>query len=122
MMPKNEPVVLQQRQTLPVSGKDVMIISINRPDKKNCFNTEVSNGLATAFRYIRIDTDLAAVILRGQGSSFCAGADLSDPPNPLPASSDLSHHLDLNPVHQMSLLKVPLIAALTGYVSQNLVD
>lgn len=68
------------------------------------------------------DTDdeanaIAAVIFTGAGNSFCAGADLSGPPNPLHQSSDLPHHLRWNPVHQMGRVGVPIIGALRGHVS-----
>ncbi len=63
---------------------------------------------------------IAAVVFTGEGSSFCAGADLSDPPNPLHQSSDLPHHLKLNPVYQMSKDGAPIIGALRGHVSSIL--
>lgn len=114
------PVVLQTRQALPSSGKEVVIVSINRPDRLNCFNSEVCDSLSSIFASLRVDDpNIAAVILTGEGTSFCAGADLSNPPNPLVQSSDLPDHLLVNPVHQMSLLQVPIIGALKGYVSTH---
>lgn len=55
---------------------------------------------------------LAAIIFTGNGKSFCAGADLSNPPNPLFQSSDLLHHLRWNPVYQMGRVGVPIIGML----------
>eukprot|EP00956_Cyclotella_meneghiniana_P026182 scaffold55952_cov74-Cyclotella_meneghiniana.AAC.1 len=136
-------VVLVQRITLPQSQKIAIIVTINRPDKKNCFNTQVCHKLANVFHVIaqevqvadylppRQRTDdteeddnggqesinsIAAVIFTGAGTSFCAGADLSDPPNPLHQSSDLPHHLRINPVHQMGRIGVPIIGAVRGHV------
>ena len=60
---------------------------------------------------------LAAIIFTGSGKSFCAGADLSNPPNPLHQSSDLPHHLRWNPVYQMGRVGVPIIGVLKGHVS-----
>eukprot|EP00547_Thalassionema_nitzschioides_P004197 CAMPEP_0194215702 /NCGR_PEP_ID=MMETSP0156-20130528/17712_1 /TAXON_ID=33649 /ORGANISM="Thalassionema nitzschioides, Strain L26-B" /LENGTH=276 /DNA_ID=CAMNT_0038944297 /DNA_START=92 /DNA_END=922 /DNA_ORIENTATION=- len=111
-------VVIQKRLSLQSCGKSVVIISINRPTKKNCFNTKVATSLARIFRSLQNDAndDIAAIILTGEGSSFCVGADLANPPNPIWQSSDLPHHLIDNPVHQMSLSSIPIIAALKGYV------
>ena len=131
-----DPVVLVDRVTLPKSQKTAVIVTINRPDKKNCFNTHVCQKLAQVFHDIseeiqaydlqtRNQTDdevdeainsIAAVIFTGAGSSFCAGADLSNPPNPLHQSSDLPHYLRWNPVHQMSKIGVPIIGAVKGHV------
>ena len=132
---KWEELVLVSRVTLPNSQRDAIIVTINRPDKKNCFNTQVCHELAQIFYDIaneiqsydlqecsqnnEDDTNnnlIAAVIFTGAGSSFCAGADLSDPPNPLHQSSDLPHFLRWNPVHQMSRCGVPIIGALKGHV------
>ncbi|KAL3796754.1 hypothetical protein HJC23_010901 [Cyclotella cryptica] len=137
---ESDQVVLVRRVTLPLSQKVAIIISINRPEKKNCFNTNVCHKLAQVFHDIAQEIQLldmlkldgqgsnsddeddaskesvAAVIFTGEGSSFCAGADLSDPPNPLHQSSDLPHHLRWNPVYQMSKVGVPIIGALRGHV------
>lgn len=119
--------VLVRTQELTSSDHRVVIISLNRPDKKNCFNLELVHTLSAAFRDVnhRVheqqlhaadEGQIAAVILTGEGSSFCAGADLSNPPSPIDQSSDLPHHLHNNPVHQMSQCAVPIIGALKGYV------
>lgn len=114
---QQEDVVLQRRLTLPTSGKDVIVLSLNRPDRLNCFNADLCHRLASLVaELVRQEDDLAAVILTGTGSSFCAGADLANPPNPLDQSSDLPDSLARNPVYQMSRLCVPLIGALHGHV------
>mmetsp|Transcript_4900 Transcript_4900/g.5987 ORF Transcript_4900/g.5987 Transcript_4900/m.5987 type:complete len:287 (-) Transcript_4900:1187-2047(-) len=118
-------VVLTDWVDLPQSSKRAVVVSINRPTQMNCFNTEVVSALARIFSNIadnkfeingEYDDDIAAVIFTGNGPSFCAGADLSNPPNPLEQSSDLHEHLYNNPVHQMSRVPVPIIGALKGHV------
>ena len=125
---------------------EALLIRLNRPTKKNCFNTQLCRELATVFYnianeiegydHIHITTTtnvngggdaasssisrrrrIAAVLFTGAGQSFCAGADLTDPPNPIHQSSDLSHHLRYNPVYQMSRVGVPIIGLLRGHVS-----
>jgi len=103
---------------LPKSGSKAIIVCLNRPSKNNCFNTEVVHLLSEIFGKIADthDEELAAVIFTGQGKSFCAGADLSNPPNPLIQSSDLPECLAINPVHHMSRITVPIIGAVHGHV------
>ena len=121
-MTPRQPLVETGAIELPNSGSKAIIVSINRPAKNNCFNTGVVHALASIFADIADnhshakDPDLAAVIFTGKGNSFCAGADLSDPPNPLIQSSDLPECLAVNPVYQMSRIEVPVIGALKGHV------
>mmetsp|Transcript_25112 Transcript_25112/g.58045 ORF Transcript_25112/g.58045 Transcript_25112/m.58045 type:complete len:292 (-) Transcript_25112:319-1194(-) len=121
--PIPEDVVIVRRQKLPKSDREVVVITINRPKVLNCFNSDVIRGLSTAFRRVAEETSSddpsdgpVAVILNGSGQCFCAGADLSDPPNPVAQSSDLPAHLENNPVHQMRRIHVPIIGAVHSYV------
>jgi methylglutaconyl-CoA hydratase len=51
-------------------------IVINRPEKRNALNDEVVDGLKNAFLKAESDPEVKVVILTGEGSSFCSGADL----------------------------------------------
>ncbi len=51
----------------------VLEIVLNRPDKRNSFNPEMIQELTKAFSNIG---DARVVLLRGEGTSFCTGADL----------------------------------------------
>lgn len=112
----NDVVLLQRIPLTAAPEKNVAILTLNRPDRLNCFNSALCYRLASLVASLQQDESLAAVILTGAGNNFCAGADLSDPPSPLEQSSDLPHCLRRNPVYQMSLLQVPLIGALNGHV------
>lgn len=52
-----------------------VVISLNRPNVRNAFHPEMIAELTTTFRNIPANT--RAILLRGEGKSFCAGADLS---------------------------------------------
>jgi len=54
----------------------VLIVTINRPEKKNAVNAEVLCGLTDAWRRLDSDDDLRCAILTGTGDNFCAGMDL----------------------------------------------
>ncbi len=114
----SEPVVLYERISLRRPGYSAALVTLNRPDKYNCFNTEMVSRLSQIFADIadEADTTLIAVIFTGKGTSFCAGADLKDPPDPIKQSSDLPCCLNDNPVYQMGRVAIPIIGAVQGYV------
>ena len=56
---------------------NVLVITINRPDARNCVNGAVSIGIGDALHQAQDDPDVRAVVITGAGDkSFCAGADL----------------------------------------------
>src|ERR1700724_2374196 len=54
----------------------VTTIELQRPERRNALNSELADGLRTAVEQAVAD-DIRAIVLTGQGSVFCAGADLS---------------------------------------------
>jgi crotonobetainyl-CoA hydratase len=55
----------------------VMIITINRPEVRNCISLAVHDGIGEALVEAERDAEVRAVILTGAGDkAFCAGADL----------------------------------------------
>jgi crotonobetainyl-CoA hydratase len=56
---------------------DVLVVTINRPEARNCVNGAVSIGVGDALEEAQHDADVRAVVITGAGDkSFCAGADL----------------------------------------------
>ena len=51
-------------------------IRLNRPDRHNAFDEGLIAELTTAFNVFGIDPTVRAIVLTGEGKSFCAGADL----------------------------------------------
>lgn len=56
----------------------VMLISLNRPDKKNALSREMIGQMADALAEAELRSDVRVVGLRGVGGDFCAGADLAE--------------------------------------------
>ncbi len=52
-------------------------VKLNRPDVHNAMNAEMISELTEIFRLLAQDKNVRAVVLSGNGSSFCAGADLN---------------------------------------------
>lgn len=51
-------------------------IALNRPDKRNALNQQVVTELKQAFSLAEKDADVKVIVLKANGQSFCAGADL----------------------------------------------
>jgi methylglutaconyl-CoA hydratase len=58
------------------SQKDLVTITLNRPDVHNAMNEELIKELTDCFKRTSADSSVRIIILTGNGKSFCAGADL----------------------------------------------
>lgn len=56
----------------------VLLIGVNRPDKRNAWNREVIAGVTGAYARLRDDDSLRAGVVFGHGEHFTAGLDLMD--------------------------------------------
>jgi 2-(1,2-epoxy-1,2-dihydrophenyl)acetyl-CoA isomerase len=54
----------------------VATLTLNRPDKLNAYVPQMGEDIVAAFRSVRDDATVRAVILTGAGRGFCAGVDL----------------------------------------------
>lgn len=55
----------------------IATITINRPEKRNALNPELVTALTAAFQRAAEDNDVKVVVLKANGSTFSAGADLA---------------------------------------------
>lgn len=56
----------------------VRILRMNRPDKLNALNTELTTALHDGLLAADKDPSIRAIVLTGEGRGFCAGGDLSE--------------------------------------------
>ncbi len=69
---------MPEENTLLVENKHaVRIITLNRPDKLNAFNDEITFKLQDALKEAEKDAGTRAIIITGAGRGFCAGQDLA---------------------------------------------
>src|SRR3954452_1675651 len=54
----------------------LLTITINRPDRRNALNADMTLGLVEAARRAAEDHDVRAVLLKGAGGTFCVGGDV----------------------------------------------
>lgn len=86
---------------------DVVTIELQRPERRNALNLELCAALQQAL-LDAVATDARAIVLTGQGTVFCAGADLGEV-----YSEDFTGGL-LAMLHTIDSIPVPVIAAVNG--------
>ncbi len=70
---------MKMSNTVLKESKDgILLLTLNRPDKKNSFNSEQWKALAAELDAARQDDDITVAVVTGAGSDFSAGQDLKD--------------------------------------------
>jgi enoyl-CoA hydratase len=114
-------------ETLPISTEHctverddaVVIITMNRPEKKNALSPAMLVGLADAYTYVDDTPEVRAAVLTGAGGAFSSGMDLvsMNQPRSEYVEKRMSEEPDL---HWKGLLRnyrcsKPMIAAVEGF-------
>ena len=99
-------------------------VKLNRPDKRNALDGEMFRAIADAGEQLKAHDDVRAVVLSGEGKSFCAGLDLAMF-SQLDQPADAAHpgtiepsgitHLGQQVAWVWQELPVPVIAAVHGH-------
>lgn len=96
---------------------DLLLVTISRPEVRNCVDRETAAGLATTFRGFDADESLRVAVLTGEGGCFCAGADLKEVSRGAPGAAGVAGlekgDGPLGPTRL--LLGKPVIAAVEGF-------
>ncbi|MEU9439730.1 enoyl-CoA hydratase family protein [Streptomyces sp. NPDC048304] len=88
-------------------ARAVETLSLDAVDTRNALSAALVTGIAAALTDCGKDPDVRAVVLTHTGTTFCAGADLRDPPDP-----DVLVAL----LRQITELPKPVVARITGHV------
>ena len=93
----------------------IVEVAIARPEVRNALNEATALALNEALAAVAIDEQVRCVILRGEGSAFCAGADLAEfeKATVQPASERLET-LFLPALRSLMAMTKPVIAAISG--------
>jgi enoyl-CoA hydratase/carnithine racemase len=95
----------------------VRVLTLNRPEKRNALNTELTQALLDALRAADAEEAVGCVVLTGAGQGFCAGADLAEFKDLTP---DKQHQVDARAELTMQLhlaipsLSKPVVTAING--------
>jgi enoyl-CoA hydratase/carnithine racemase len=68
----SQPAVRVERE------KSRLTLTLNRPERHNALSCEIRDALVEALELVVADTSIREVRLRGAGSSFCSGGDLTE--------------------------------------------
>lgn len=94
-------------------------VVLNKSEQHNAFEPEMIGDLTEIFRSIEKDKEVRVVVLRGEGKSFCAGADLAWMKS-MAAYDFESNCEDARLLHKMfdvmNSCKVPIIGKVHGHV------
>lgn len=104
------PLLLEHRD-------DVAVLTLNRPQRANVLDLEMSAALIAAIDTVAQDRSVRAVLLQARGRQFCGGGDITDFANALDELGDLlDRHIPPlhKAIHQLASLPVPVISALNG--------
>ncbi len=98
-----------------VADAGVGVMTLNRPERLNALDTGLARAIESQCLRLRDDRSLRALIVRGAGRVFCAGADIAD----MQAHDDVDGHYRFlaamqNAVDAVEALPVPTIAAVHG--------
>ena len=58
-------------------SEHIAAVKLNRPDKRNAVDLQMFRELIEAAERLKADSAVRAVVLSGEGASFCAGIDIS---------------------------------------------
>ena len=90
-----------------------LILTINRPERRNALNADVIAALQAALQRARADDSIRAVVLTGAGDeAFCAGADLGADAFAIDYATPTIAYADL--LRTARTLDVPLVARVNG--------
>jgi enoyl-CoA hydratase/carnithine racemase len=99
------------------SRGEIAELVIDRPDKRNAMSYEMWAALPAVAAEIDADDSLKVLVVRGAGSNFCAGADISEfaerrgTPE---AARDYGQQVEAA-AHALSNMRKPSIAMIHGY-------
>jgi len=97
--------------------EQIGIITLNRPKYRNAFTPEMLTSWAEALRICQKEREVRAVVVTGEGKSFCAGGDIKDFIRTDLRAWEMKNFLQkkvYQVVRAVARLEKPIIAAVNG--------
>lgn len=89
-------------------------IVLNRPDKRNAFNSDMCRELQAAARAAADHADIRLVLVRANGPVFCAGADLAERKGMSDEAVRTRRQLAFDAYAALEALPMPTVAIVEG--------
>jgi len=93
-------------------------LTLNRPERLNCFNHTMHEEFSDALTRIEQDKSIRVLLLTGNGKGFCAGQDLSErvvSSSTVPADLGESIEKNYGPmINRITSLPMPVVCGLNG--------
>lgn len=102
-----------------INDRYVGIITLNRPEQLNTFNSPLAQELFEVLTSMDLDSKVRVILLKGAGKAFCAGIDV----NELAGKTAMEYrawieHME-RPLVTISKMKKPVIAQVHGIAAAN---
>lgn len=96
----------------------VAVVTLDRPERRNALTADMADELVAVLRQIEDTPEVGALVLRGEGETFCAGADLGTLDEVVADPLGEPHFTDIERIYDAFVrfgdVGVPTIAAVTG--------
>lgn len=92
----------------------VATLTLDRPRKRNALDGSMLTDLHQRVDQIAAEPGVRAVVVRGAGGTFCAGADIADWVSPAPEVAAALSELGLKAFAALAELPVPSLAVIEG--------
>ena len=100
--------------TLGPEGRQVGLITLNRPKQLNALNDQLMDELASALKAFELDENIGCMIITGSEKAFAAGADIGAMANYSFADVYKGDYITRN-WEQIKSIRKPVIAAVSGF-------
>lgn len=95
--------------------RNVAFLTLNRPEKFNSFNREMSLEMHHALDECMSDDNVRAIYITGEGKAFCAGQDLGEAVDPNGPELRSIVHGHYNPmIERIRTIAKPVVCAVNG--------
>ncbi|MBN1650288.1 MAG: enoyl-CoA hydratase/isomerase family protein [Bacteroidales bacterium] len=94
---------------------NIALVTISRPQAMNALNTRFFEEMDQAVAEFKLDTNLRAIVITGEGKAFVAGADIAEMANKTAEEGSFFSARGQKTFSSFATLNVPVIAAINGF-------